>query len=113
MRLFDALLDRLSSIKNNTVSLPEYRGSTLLFTREGTDADAIGNYLGEHGICVRTGYHCAGLGHRTLQTPSGGAVRVSFGLFNTIKDIDALYFALRNMENLHEVASKNKTPGGK
>ncbi len=103
-RLFDALSERLSSLRGYTVYLPEYRGSTLLFNRDGVDADTIGRALGDRGICVRTGYHCAGLGHRTLGTPPGGAVRVSFGLFNTLRDVDALTLALRNMEALHETA---------
>lgn len=50
--------------------------------------------LGEN-IIVRAGYHCAPLAHRALGTETTGAVRVSFGYFNTMshvnKIIDAVY----------------------
>jgi selenocysteine lyase/cysteine desulfurase len=39
---------------------------------------------------VRGGYHCAALAHNALGTPVGGAVRVSFGYFNSAKDVDKL-----------------------
>lgn len=37
---------------------------------------------------VRAGYHCAPLAHKALGTDSIGAVRVSFGYFNTKKDVN-------------------------
>ncbi len=101
--LFDKLYDRLANMKGYTVYLPEYRGSTLMFHREGVASDKIGQYLSRRGICVRTGYHCAALGHKTLSTPDGGGVRVSFGLFNRSRDVDALWRALRDMERGFEV----------
>jgi selenocysteine lyase/cysteine desulfurase len=102
-RLFELLSARLQSLPEYSVYLPEMQGSTLLFNRNGVPADRIGQALGEHGICVRSGYHCAALGHQTLRTPEGGAVRVSFGPFNTEHDVDMLYAQLRHMEFLHEV----------
>ena len=101
--LFAALHERLSSLTGYRVYLPELQGSTLLFSREDIAAEHIGEYLARHGICTRSGYHCAALGHATLQTPQGGATRVSFGPFNTLHDVEALYRTLRRMEFLHEV----------
>lgn len=95
--LFRALRERLETLDGYHIFLPEYEGSTLMFVRDGVPPDRIGTYLSEHGICVRTGYHCAALAHRTLHTPDGGGVRVSFGPFNTLRDVDALYNALRQM----------------
>ncbi|MBR2621250.1 MAG: aminotransferase class V-fold PLP-dependent enzyme [Clostridia bacterium] len=96
--LFRRLNERLQSLPNYHVYLPEHEGSTLMFHRDGIAADKIGQYLAHRGICVRTGYHCAALGHKTLRTPDGGGVRVSFGLFNRPRDVDVLYGALRDME---------------
>ena len=69
-------------------------GSVLLFNLEGKSADSVGDALNGAGICVRSGYHCAALAHKTLATPPGGAVRVSFGIYNTVSDVDALVNAL-------------------
>jgi cysteine desulfurase family protein len=96
--LFRHLCERLENMKGYHIYLPEYEGSTLMFHRDGIASDRIGQYLAHRGICVRTGYHCAALGHQTLQTPDGGGVRVSFGLFNCKKDVDTLCDVLRKME---------------
>lgn len=96
--LFRRLNERLQSLPDYHVYLPEHEGSTLMFHRDGIASDKIGQYLSKRGICVRTGYHCAALGHKTLSTPDGGGVRVSFGLFNTPREIDALWRALKEME---------------
>lgn len=37
---------------------------------------------------MRAGFHCSALGHRTLGTSEDGAVRVSFGMFNTLRETD-------------------------
>ncbi len=65
----------------------ETPGSILLFGLEGIPADQLGTLLSEHGFCLRTGYHCSSLAHNALKTPSGGALRMSFGLFNTEDEI--------------------------
>lgn len=87
--LFRYARERLSGI-GATVYAPECEGSVILFGFDGMSADMLGEQLNSGGICVRSGYHCAALAHRTLGTPPGGAVRASFGIYNTKKDIDAL-----------------------
>ena len=42
-----------------------------------------------YGIAVRAGAHCAPLMHKALGTTKQGAVRFSFGYFNTTEDCDA------------------------
>ena len=95
--LFCRLRDRLDSLVGYHLYLPEFEGSTLMFHREGVPSEHIGQYLSKRGICVRTGYHCAALGHRTLHTPDGGGVRVSFGPFNRAREVDLLYQTLKEM----------------
>ena len=73
-----------------TVYAPECAGGVLLFNIDGVDPDEAGDRLADRGICVRTGYHCSPLAHRSLGTSDGGAIRVSFSVFNTESDIDAL-----------------------
>lgn len=101
--LFDRLCEQLNDMKGYSVYLPEHKGSTLMFHRKGVASDKIGQYLAQRGICVRTGYHCAALGHKTLGTPEGGGVRVSFGLFNTPREVDTLCRTLRDMEKSYEM----------
>lgn len=56
---------------------------------------AASRLASEYGIAVRSGFHCAGLAHRTIGTWDYGAVRMSLGPFNTKKEIktaiDAVY----------------------
>ena len=79
----------LSSVPSVTVH-DGTPGSVLLFSIAGIDADRAGEMLSHMGFCLRTGYHCASLAHKTLRTPEGGAIRVGFGIFNTEEETRAL-----------------------
>lgn len=50
-----------------------------------------------YGIAVRAGAHCAPLMHKALGTEKQGAVRFSFGYFNTAADADAAASAVRQI----------------
>ncbi len=91
------LLDRLSARRDLTVYTPHERGGVVLFSSHRIPSDHLGRELDRRGICVRSGFHCAALAHRTLVTPSHGAVRASLGYFNTKSDVDALCRALREI----------------
>ena len=54
----------------------------------------------EYGIAVRAGAHCAPRMHRALGTEKCGAVRFSFGLFNTPEEVEAAARALREIAEL-------------
>lgn len=53
----------------------------------------------EYDICVRPGLHCAPFAHRTIGTLETGAVRFSFGYFNTEEEVDTAIQALRHIAN--------------
>lgn len=73
-------------------------GGVLSFNVEDRDPAEIGFVLDdEYGICVRTGLHCAPDAHRSIGTLPSGTIRVSPGMFNTEKDIDALLLALEKI----------------
>ncbi len=97
--LWQYAYEKLLRLGNITVYEPRHSGSVLLFNLSGISADRVASALGERDICVRGGYHCAALGHRTLGTEKGGAVRLGFGIFNTRDDIDALADALRGIKD--------------
>ncbi len=89
--------ERLQNLGRVTVLAPQAEGGILLFYAEGVPADIMGAELDKRGICVRSGFHCAALAHRTLETPAEGAVRVSPGYFNRTSDADALWKAVREI----------------
>ena len=51
----------------------------------------------EYGIAVRSGAHCAPRMHEALGTVEQGAVRFSFGWFNTAEEADAAADAVRDI----------------
>lgn len=57
----------------------------------------VSSLLDKNGICVRGGLHCAPSIHRKLGTLNQGAVRLSFSYFNSIKEIDVFYKAIRDI----------------
>ena len=95
--LIRCLCEHLSGNPRLTLYAPHHEGAVLLFNLEGMPADELGRRLDKRGICVRAGYHCSALGHRTLKTPSGGAVRVSVGYANTVSQIEQLAKTVREI----------------
>lgn len=79
-------LERISGIE---IYVPHAHGSVLLFNKCGMPSEQLGAALNKYGFCVRAGYHCTALGHSTLHTPKGGAVRVSPSFYNTPAQMDA------------------------
>lgn len=97
--LYRKLLDMLLNEKGITVYAPCHEGSVLLFNIDGVSADMIGRELDRRGICIRCGYHCAALAHKTLGTPIGGAVRVSFGYHNKASELEKFVLSLKEIKN--------------
>ena len=92
--LFETARECLCNISGISLYAPSFAGATMLFNLRGFTSEALAHELNKYGICVRGGFHCSSLGHKTLQTPEGGAVRVSFGIFNQPRDLDTLAKAL-------------------
>ena len=67
---------------------PGKKTGICLFNIEGMSSEEVTERLSrEYGICVRGGYHCAGLAHKTIGTGSAGAIRLCVGPFNTRKEM--------------------------
>ncbi len=91
------LTERLHSIKGNIIfgeSLPQ--SGIVLFKNRNFSPDKLAAHLSSNNICIRNGFHCAPLAHNALGTGEDGAIRISIGYFNTKKDIDAIYYTLKN-----------------
>lgn len=87
--LYRRMRERLCNDKRIEVycPLPNY-SQILLFNVIGSSPARIADELDREGICVRAGFHCAPTAHKALNTGSRGAVRVSFGAFNTAEEVD-------------------------
>ncbi len=92
-RLRNALLE----LPHVTVYAPCHEGGVVLFSVEGYTSEEVGQILDKEGICVRPGFHCSALGHRTLRTPSAGAVRAGFGWFSKERDGEAILKVVRRL----------------
>lgn len=105
-KLYRRLRELLENTRGVKVYAPQFVGSTLLFTVDEMPSDAVGRALDARGICVRCGFHCSALGHRTLATPESGAVRVSFSFFNRPAEVEAFHRVLCEIQR--EARQTNK-----
>lgn len=96
------LIDRLEKIPGVNLYLPKdrkRRAGIVAFNVEGYQASEVGMLLDEdYGIAVRTGYQCAPLIHKHLQTEEFlGVVRAGVGRFTTEEELEALADAVREI----------------
>lgn len=69
---------------------PEGKTGISLFNIRGMECEEAAARLNrDYGIAVRSGYHCAGLAHKTIGTWNIGGVRLSVGPFNTRRELRA------------------------
>lgn len=71
--------------------------SLLSFSHAKLPSEYLADALDKYGICVRGGFHCAPLAHESQIGAATGAVRISFGITNEIKELDTLYSALKEI----------------
>lgn len=69
---------------------PLRKGQTgvVSFRLARMDCETAAEWLGERGVAVRAGLHCAPFAHRSQGTLDTGTVRVSFSAFNTPKEVE-------------------------
>jgi len=76
------------------------RVGVVAFNVGDVDASEVSFILDQqYGIATRSGYHCTPLGHQTAGTEQRGAVRASFGIFNSEKDVEALIHAVKEISS--------------
>lgn len=86
----------LSKLPIEIYTKTENTNGVFAFNVPDVDSTEVANYLNEKwGICVRSGYHCAPLKHKSLGTLDQGAVRVSLSFFNTYQEIEKLVMAIK------------------
>ena len=86
--------------RNAISNIPEFhllpsKGSIVSFTHDFIHPHDIAQYLGDNGIAVRAGYHCAQPLHIKLsKKPS---TRISFSFYNSMEEVDLLLQKLRQI----------------
>ena len=86
------ILDSFSNI-----SVLGAENGIISFNKKDYSSAEISHLLNKSNIATRAGYHCAPLIHEKLGTKDSGAVRVSLSYFNTTKECDALYKAIKSI----------------
>jgi cysteine desulfurase / selenocysteine lyase len=74
------------------------RASVLSFVLEGIHPHDVGTVLDQAGIAIRAGHHCAQPTMQHFRLP--GTARASFGLYNTMLEVDQLAAALRGVAEM-------------
>jgi len=74
------------------------KAAIVSFDLEGVHAHDVGTILDRQGVAVRVGHHCA----QPLIDRFGlaAAARASFGLYNTLEEVDALADALQGVKDI-------------
>lgn len=92
-------IDRLSRIPDmRIIGQAKERGAVVSFLLGDVHPFDLGTLLDRLGIAVRTGHHCA----QPLMQRLGieGTVRASFGLYNTLEEVDALTEAIERVRHM-------------
>jgi cysteine desulfurase/selenocysteine lyase len=70
----------------------QHKGAIVSFTVEGAHPEDLAQLLDRRGVFVRHGHHCTMPLHELLGVRA--TVRASFGLYNTLQDVDSLVTGL-------------------
>lgn len=90
-------ISSLSKIDRLKLIGPVYSGKRLgivSFVLEGVHSHDVAQVLGDMGICVRAGHHCAMPLHKRLKISS--TVRASLSVYNDEEDVDALVKGIKD-----------------
>ena len=87
--------ERLSKVEGlRIIGTAREKASIISFNMEGVHPHDLGTFVDRQGVAVRVGHHCA----QPVMERYGVAAtaRASFGLYNTLEEIDVLIDALNS-----------------
>ena len=99
-QLMTSFYEGVKDIEGVTVygDFSRMRSPVVALNIKDYDSSAVSDELSEYyGIATRPGAHCAPRMHMALGTKEQGAVRFSFGCFNTQDEVDAAIYAVREI----------------
>ena len=101
LALSEYLITKLKRLPFVTIYSNPNKSGIVCFNHKDLSSQELSRILCEnYSIAVRGGYHCAPLMHKFLKTDKLGAVRVSFSLQNTRREVNALACALEEIATL-------------
>lgn len=107
MRRFVQGVQNLPAVKLYGDYQAEKRAAIVALNIGTLDSAAVSDILWEdYQICVRAGAHCAPLLHRHFGTEKQGAVRFSFGYFNTEAEVDIAVEAVKELACQYEQGNR-------
>ena len=77
---------------------PDVRGGAISFWFENVHPHDVAHVLGEEGLAVRAGHHCAQILMRRLGVPA--TTRASFHVYSTTEDVDRLIDGLARVRKV-------------
>lgn len=97
-------MERLSEIPGLKILGPpaSKRGPIVSFTVDGVHPHDLGELINRKGVAIRVGHHCTMPLHRHLDISS--SARASFGLYNTLEEVDALVEAIHYARKIFRLA---------
>ena len=97
--LLNYATNKMKSLNDVTIiGNAKKKAGIISFIVKNIHPNDIGVILDNQGIAVRTGHHCCQPLMNFYKIPA--TIRVSFGLYNTIEEIDYFIDALKNAINL-------------
>ena len=99
--LYKYAYEKIINIPNlKIIGHSDNKGGIMSFTISSIHPSDIGTILDQDGIAIRTGHHC----NQPLMKKLGisATARLSFGVYNTLQDIDILIDSLKKINKFFE-----------
>jgi len=80
-KLIHSVIDELKGCEGLEIFAGNSQSGVLSLRPRNIDCESLADELGELGICVRSGLHCAPYAHRSAGTIETGTVRISVSAF--------------------------------
>lgn len=100
-------LEKLSERKDITIYGPrnaQEQGGAISFNHSIVHAHDVGTILGDEGVAIRVGHHCAQPLMKVLGVPA--TARASFYIYTSTEDVEALLKALDRVEEVFGLSKK-------
>ena len=99
MNLHDHALEKLKNINNiKFYGNSNNKGAIISFNLEGIHNSDLGSLLDKRNIAIRTGHHCCQPLMKFFKI--NGTARLSFGVYNTLEDVDFFDKSLREVSKI-------------
>lgn len=97
----EALTEQFISMISSLNRIIVYRSDNadyvpiVSFNVKDIKSEEFASYLSEKGFCLRAGFHCSALAHRSLNTENG-TIRFAPSIFNCENDVKKLCYIIKN-----------------